>query len=92
MVLALGGCCRAFDQPRHVARPDDNNAERFLRHLCQLVRRLGQNPDANPKPLEPECPRDITLDLEAEGVRDLLNTVESASIFSLLFETPAIPS
>ena len=23
VVLALGGCCRAFDQPRHVSRPED---------------------------------------------------------------------
>ena len=75
VVLALGGCCRAFDQPRHVARPNDKDAELFMRHFCQLVRRLGQNPEADPKPLEPECPRDTTLDLEAEGVRDLLNAV-----------------
>ena len=92
VVLALGGCCRAFDQPRHVARPDDKDAERFLRHFCQLVKRLGLNPDANSKPLEPECPRDTTLDLEAEGVRDLLNAVGFARISSPLLEALAIPS
>ena len=63
VVLALGGCSCSFDQPRHVARPDNKDAERFLRHFCQLVRRLGQNSDADPKPIEPECPRDTTLDL-----------------------------
>ena len=33
VVLALGCCCCAIDQPRHVARPDDKDAERFLRHF-----------------------------------------------------------
>ena len=92
VVLALGGCCRAFDQPRHVARIDDKKAERFLRHFCQLVRKLGQNPDADPKPIETECPRDITLDLESEGVRDLLNAVGFARISSSLLEALAIAS
>ena len=68
VVLALGVCCCAFDQPRRVPRPDDKDAERFLRHFCQLFRRLGQNPDADPKPIEAECFRDTTLDLEAESV------------------------
>ena len=92
MVLALGGWCRAFDQPRHVARPDDKDTERFLRHFCQLARRLGQNPDSDPKLLEPECPRDTTLNLKAEGVRDLLNAVGFARISSPFLEAPAIPS
>ena len=92
VVLALGGCCFAFDQPRHVARPNDSDAERFLRHFCQLVRRLGQNFDADPKPLEIEWPRDTTLDLEAEGVRDLLNAVGVARISSPLFEALATSS
>ena len=34
VVITLGGCCRAFYQQRHVARPDDKDAERFLRHFC----------------------------------------------------------
>ena len=91
-ILAIGGCCRAFYQPRHVPRPDDKDAECLLRHFCQLVRRLGQNPDAEPKPIEPERSRDTTLDLEAEGVRDQLNAVGFARISSPLLETPAIPS
>ena len=92
VVLALGGCCRAFDYPRHVPRPDDKEAERFLKYFCQLVRRYGQNPDADPRPPEHECPRDMTLDLTTDGVRDQLNAVEFARIFSRLLETPAIPS
>ena len=92
MVLALGGCCRAFDQPRNETLTDDKDAERFLRHFCQLVRRLGKNPDADPKPLEPECPRGTTLDLEAKDVRDLLNAVKFARISSPLLEALAIQS
>ena len=75
VVLTFAGCCRAFDKPRHVARPDDKDAERFVRHFCLLVWRLGSNPDAGPKPLETECPRDTTLNLEAKGAQDLLNAV-----------------
>ena len=92
VVLALNGCYRAFHQPRHVARPDEKDAERFLRHFCKLVRRLGRNPDADPKPLEPECPRDTTLDLKVEGVRDLLNAVRFSSISSPLLEALGTPS
>ena len=91
VLLALGCCCRAFDQPRRVPRPDDNDAEHFLRFFRQLARRLGQNPDANQRPIEPKCPRDTTLDLKAESVRNQLNAVEFAPIFSILLETPAVP-
>ena len=92
VVLALGSCCRTFDKPRRVPRPNDKDAERFLNHFCQLVRRLGQNPDAYPRPIMSECPLDTILDLEAEGVRDQLNAVGFARFSSPLLETPAIPS
>lgn len=75
-----------------MARPDDKDAKQLIRHLCQLVKRLGQNPDANPKPLKPECLRDTTLDLEAEGVRDLLNAVKYVRISSPFLKSFAIPS
>ena len=35
VVLAIGGCCRAFDQLRHVARTKDKDVDCFLRHFCQ---------------------------------------------------------
>ena len=92
MVLELKGCCCAFDQSRHVARPDDKDAEPVLRHFCSLVRRLGRNPDVDSKPLEPECLCDTRLDLEAEGVRDRLNAVEFARISSSLLEILTSPS
>ena len=90
-VLAFGGCCRTFDHPRRVSRPDDKDAEIFLRYFCQLAKRHGQNFDADTRPIEPECPRDTTLDLEVEGVRDQLNAVGFARISSHFLETPAIP-
>ena len=68
VVLALGGYCRAFDTGRRVPRPDDKDAERFLRYFRQLVRRLGQDPYADLKPLETDCSLDTTLNLEAECV------------------------
>ena len=92
MVLVLGNCCRAFDQPRHVARPDDKDVERFLRHCCQLVRRLKQNSYTDPKPLKPECFCDTTLDLTSEGVRYLLNAVGFTRISSPLHEASSILS
>ena len=92
MVLALGGCCRAFDQPRHAPRPGDKDAEHFLRYFCHLVRRYGQNLDADFMPFETECSRDTTLDLETEGVRDQLNAVGFARFSNLFLETPAILS
>ena len=73
-------------------RPDDKDAERFLKYFCQLVKRYGQNPDADPRHPEPECPRDTTLDFKTEGIRDQLNAVGFARISSFLLETPAIPS
>ena len=68
VVLAIGGFCRAFVQPRHVPRHDNKDAERFLKYFCQLVRRYEKTPYADPKPPKPECPRDTTLDLKTEGV------------------------
>ena len=61
-----------------------------MRYFCQLVRRYGKNPDADPRFPEPECPRDTTLDLKTEGVQNKLNAVGFARISSLLLETPAI--
>ena len=92
MVRALGGYCRAFDQPRRVPRPDDKDAERFLRYFRQLVKSLRQNPNADPKSLERECPRDTTLYLEPEGVQDQLNVVGFVHIMNPLLEIPAILS
>ena len=71
-------------------RPDDKDAERFLRYFCQLVRRLGQNPDADTGPIDPECPCDTTLDIESKGVRDQLTAAGFARISSLLLETLAV--
>ena len=71
--------------------PDPTNAERFLRYFCQLAKRLEQTPDADPRPIELECPRDTTLDLEAKSFSNKLNAVEFARISSSLLETPAVP-
>ena len=73
-----------------MAGPDHNDAERFLRHFCQLIKRLGQNPDDDPKPLETKCPRDTTLDFETEGVRDQLIVVRFVRISSPLLKALAI--
>ena len=92
VVLALGGCCRALDQPQRVPRHENIDAERVSRYFCQLVRRLEQNPDADLRLIEPECPRDTTLDLETGGVRNQLNVAGFARISSPLLEIPAISS
>ena len=73
-------------------RPDYKDAERFWKYFCQLVRWYGINPDADPRPPEPECFCETTLDLKIEGVRDQLNAVGFARISTLLLETPAIRS
>ena len=91
VVLYLGGCCQAFDYPRYTPRVDGKDAERFLRYFRQLVVRYGQNPDADPKLIEPEDPRDNTINLEAEDVRDEVNT-GPVRINSRLLSIPAIPS
>ena len=91
VVLYLGGCCRAFDLPRYTPREDNKDAERFLRYFRQLVVRFGQNPDADFKPFAPEDFRDNTINLEAEGVRDEVNT-GPVRIHSRLLSIPAIPS
>lgn len=69
VIIAVGCYCRAFDQPLHVTRPDDKDAERFLRYFRQRITGLSQNPDADPRPLELECPRNTTLDLGVNSTK-----------------------
>lgn len=62
-----------------------------MRHFRELVARHDKNPDAYPRPLEPELPRDSTLDFEAEGVRDEINAAGFVRLCSLLFDAALIP-
>ena len=55
VVLALGGSCRALDQPQHVPRPDDNNAERFLRHSASWLGGMDNTLTLTPGPPSPSA-------------------------------------
>ena len=83
VVLYFSGCCRAFDLPRYIPRADAKDAKQFLPYIRQLVVRFGQNPDADPKPIEAENPMD-NINLEAEGMRDEVNS-GPLRIYSWLF-------
>ena len=62
----------------------------MLRYFHQLVVRFGQNQDPDPNPIESDNPKDNTINLEADGVRNQVNT-KFVRIHSRLLSIPAIP-
>ena len=91
-VLTLGGCCEAFATPRHEARKDDVEAERFLWAFRDAAIRLRQDPDAEPEPIVEECPRDSTLDIENPETRSEANTVGFVRFNSRLLDCSFFPT
>lgn len=92
VILSLRGCCRAFDLPSHTSRTDNKDAERFLRHFRQFVVSHHRDPDADPKPLAPECPGDTNLDIEENGAKDKVDAVVFVRYSSLLLDSTPVPS
>lgn len=92
VILFVGGCCRAFDLPRHASQTFDNDAERFLLYFRQQVMRIHKDFDADPKPLASECPGHGTLDIEADGAKDKVDAVGFVRYSSLLFDSTPVLS
>ena len=69
VILSLGGCCRAFDLPRHISLTYDNIEERFMRHFRELVVHHHDYQNADPKPLALERLCDGIIHIEANGVK-----------------------
>ena len=93
VVMSLGGCCHAFTSlTRHESRRINTAAEQFLEAFCQAATRLGQNPDADARPIAPEVPHDHTLDFEVEETRALINSLGQIRYNSRLLDISLVPS
>ena len=91
-VIVIGYCCRAFNLPHHVSRTDEKDAERFLPHYRQLVVRLHQDFDADPRPLAPKCPHDDILNIKTDGANNKVNAVSFVRYSSLLLDSMPVTS